>query len=359
MQNKKVVVGMSGGVDSSVAAYLLKQQGYDVTGVTMEIWQQEDNQVQEENGGCCGLSAVEDARQVAWNLGIPHYVMNFRQEFKNHVIDYFIDEYVHGRTPNPCIACNRFVKWESLLDRSLEIGADFIATGHYAQIEKLPDGRFSLKKSVTEAKDQTYALYNLTQYQLAHTLMPVGQYGKEQIRQIAADIGIPVAHKPDSQEICFIPDHDYARFIKENSHSRLLEGDFVDTDGNVLGRHKGITHYTVGQRKGLNLSLGHPAFVVEIRPKSNEVVIGKAGDVFSDTLTCDHLNWMSIEGLKGKSMKVQAKIRYSHKGAPCVIEELGPDLVKVRFEEPQRAITPGQAVVFYQEGYVVGGGTIR
>ncbi len=359
MQNKKVVVGMSGGVDSSVAAYLLKQQGYDVTGVTIEIWQQEDNQVQEENGGCCGLSAVEDARQVAWNLGIPHYVMNFRQEFKNHVIDYFIDEYVHGRTPNPCIACNRFVKWESLLDRSLEIGADFIATGHYAQIEKLPDGRFSLKKSVTEAKDQTYALYNLTQYQLAHTLMPVGQYGKEQIRQIAADIGIPVAHKPDSQEICFIPDHDYARFIKENSHSRLLEGDFVDTDGNVLGRHKGITHYTVGQRKGLNLSLGHPAFVVEIRPKSNEVVIGKAGDVFSDTLTCDHLNWMSIEGLKGKSMKVQAKIRYSHKGAPCVIEELGPDLVKVRFEEPQRAITPGQAVVFYQEGYVVGGGTIR
>ncbi|MCI9362459.1 MAG: tRNA 2-thiouridine(34) synthase MnmA [Hungatella sp.] len=359
MQNKKVVVGMSGGVDSSVAAYLLKQQGYDVTGVTMEIWQQEDNQVQEENGGCCGLSAVEDARQVAWNLGIPHYVMNFRQEFKNHVIDYFIDEYVHGRTPNPCIACNRFVKWESLLERSLEIGADFIATGHYAQIEKLPDGRFSLKKSATEAKDQTYALYNLTQYQLAHTLMPIGQYGKDQIRQIAADIGIPVAHKPDSQEICFIPDHDYARFIKENSHSRLLEGNFVDTDGNVLGRHKGITHYTVGQRKGLNLSLGHPAFVVEIRPKSNEVVIGKAGDVFSDTLTCDHLNWMSIEGLKGKSMKVQAKIRYSHKGAPCVIEELGPDLVKVRFEEPQRAITPGQAVVFYQEGYVVGGGTIR
>lgn len=325
----------------------------------MEIWQQEDNQVQEENGGCCGLSAVEDARRVAWSLGIPHYVMNFRQEFKNHVIDYFIDEYVHGRTPNPCIACNRFVKWESLLDRSLEIGADFIATGHYAQIEKLPNGRFSLRKSVTEAKDQTYALYNLTQYQLAHTLMPVGQYGKDQIRRIAADIGIPVAYKPDSQEICFIPDHDYARFIKENSNSRLLEGNFVDTDGNVLGRHKGITHYTIGQRKGLNLSLGRPAFVVEIRQESNEVVIGEAGDVFSDTLTCHHLNWMSIEGLKGKSMKVQAKIRYSHKGASCVIEEAGPDVVEVHFEEPQRAITPGQAVVFYQEGYVVGGGTIR
>lgn len=359
MQNKKVVVGMSGGVDSSVAAYLLKQQGYDVAGVTMEIWQQEENQAQEENGGCCGLSAVEDARQVAWKLGIPHYVMNFRKEFKSHVIDYFMDEYVHGRTPNPCIACNRFVKWESLLNRSLEIGADFIATGHYAQIEMLPSGRYTLKKSVTEAKDQTYALYNLTQHQLAHTLMPVGSYEKDQIRQIAADIGIPVAHKPDSQEICFIPDHDYARFIKENSPTRIPEGNFVDIDGNVLGRHKGITHYTIGQRKGLNLSLGRPAFVVAIRQESNEVVIGEAGDVFSDRLVCDRLNWMAIEGLKGKRMHVQAKIRYSHKGAPCVIEEMGQDLVEVRFQEPQRAITPGQAVVFYDEGYVVGGGTIR
>lgn len=353
MQNKKVVVGMSGGVDSSVAAYLLKQEGYEVTGVTMEIWQQEDN------GGCCGLSAVEDAREVAWKLGIPHYVMNFRKEFKTHVIDYFIREYVHGRTPNPCIACNRFVKWESLLNRSLEIGADFIATGHYAQIEKLPNGRYALKKSVTAAKDQTYALYNLTQRQLAHTLMPVGRYEKGQIRQIASDIGISVAHKPDSQEICFIPDHDYAGFIKENVESPLPEGDFVDIHGNILGRHKGITHYTVGQRKGLNLSLGRPAFVVEIRPGSNEVVIGEAEDVFSETLTCDRLNWMSVEGLKGAPMKVWAKIRYSHKGAPCVIEEIAPDVVEVRFEEPQRAVTPGQAVVFYHEGYVVGGGTIR
>ena len=353
MQNKKVVVGMSGGVDSSVAAYLLKQEGYEVTGVTMEIWQQE------ENGGCCGLSAVEDARQVAWKLGIPHYVMNFRKEFKTHVIDYFIHEYVHGRTPNPCIACNRFVKWESLLNRSLEIGADFIATGHYAQIEKLPNGRYALKKSVTAAKDQTYALYNLTQRQLAHTLMPVGRYEKDQIRQIASDIGISVAHKPDSQEICFIPDHDYAGFIKENVEKPLPEGNFVDIHGNILGRHKGITHYTIGQRKGLNLSLGRPAFVVEIRPGSNEVVIGEGGDVFSDTLTCDHLNWLSGDGLQGAPMKVWAKIRYSHKGAPCVIEEIAPDVVEVRFEEPQRAITPGQAVVFYHEGYVVGGGTIR
>jgi tRNA-specific 2-thiouridylase len=354
----KVVVGMSGGVDSSVAAYLLKEQGYDVVGVTMEIWQEEEAQIQEENGGCCGLSAVEDARNVAWKLGIPHYVMNFRLEFKSCVIDYFMDEYIHGRTPNPCIACNRFVKWESLLKRSLDIGADFIATGHYAQIEQLPDKRYTLKKSATAAKDQTYALYNLTQDQLAHTLMPVGQYSKEQIRQIAAQIGISVADKPDSQEICFIPDHDYARFIKENTEKELPEGNFIDIHGRVLGRHKGITHYTVGQRKGLNLSMGRPVFVVEIRPETNEVVIGEHQDVYSDSLTCNRLNWMGIEGLQGRRMGVTAKIRYSHKGAVCVIEEVEPDLVKVQFKEPQRAITPGQAVVFYNGDYVVGGGII-
>lgn len=358
-KKKKVVVGMSGGVDSSVAAYLLKEQGYDVVGVTMQIWQDEDQTVQEENGGCCGLSAVDDARRVAWKLGIPYYVMNFKQEFKDHVIDYFIEEYVHGRTPNPCIACNRFVKWESLLKRSMDIGADYIATGHYAQIEKLPNGRYALKKSVTAAKDQTYALYNLTQDQLAHTLMPVGRYEKPQIREIAERIGIQVANKPDSQEICFIPDHDYAKFIRENSSAKLSPGNFVDLDGNILGQHEGITHYTVGQRKGLGLSMGKPVFVVEIRPETNEVVIGESQDVFSSSLTCSHLNWMSIDGLHGETMQVTAKIRYSHKGAPCTVREIGPDLAEVQFEEPQRAITPGQAVVFYDGDYVAGGGVIE
>ncbi|MFA9375218.1 MAG: tRNA 2-thiouridine(34) synthase MnmA [Lachnotalea sp.] len=357
MEKEKVVIGMSGGVDSSVAAYLLKKQGYEVIGATMQIWQDEDAETKEDNGGCCGLSAVDDARRVANDLDIPYYVMNFKKEFKENVMDYFIEEYIQGRTPNPCIACNRYVKWESLLNRSLEIGADYIATGHYAQIAKLPNGRFALKKSATVAKDQTYALYNLTQYQLSHTIMPVGEYKKDEIRKIATEIGLKIANKPDSQEICFIPDNNYAKFIEENTEVKLTDGNFVDLDGNIIGKHKGITHYTIGQRKGLNLAMGHPVFVTQIRPDTNEVVIGEAEDVFANKLVANNINYMSIEDLVGK-MQVIAKIRYSHKGDSCTIEKIDNEKVLCTFDEPQRAITPGQAVVFYDGEYVVGGGTI-
>lgn len=353
----KVVVGMSGGVDSSVAAFLLKKQGYDVIGVTMQIWQDEEQAVQEENGGCCGLSAVEDARRVAAALDIPYYVMNFKDSFQKNVIDYFIEEYLRGRTPNPCIACNRYVKWESLLQRSLAIGADHIATGHYARVVRLPNGRYTLRRSAAAGKDQTYALYNLTQEQLKRTLMPVGDYSKEEIRAIAEEIGLQVAAKPDSQDICFVPDGDYASYIEERTGEKMPEGNFITPEGKVLGRHKGIIHYTVGQRKGLGLALGYPAFVLEIRSETNEVVIGTHAESLAGFLRADHLNFMAVEDLT-EPVHVFTKIRYNHKGVWATIEKTGEDELRCTFDEPQRAVTPGQAVVFYEGDYVLGGGTI-
>lgn len=355
--NKKVVVGMSGGVDSSVAAFLLKEQGYEVIGVTMEIWQKQPEWEIGQEGGCCGFRAAEDARQVASMLGVPHYVMNFRDIFQEKVIDYFVKEYQLGHTPNPCIACNRYVKWEALLRRSMEIGADYIATGHYASIKKLPNGRYAIVQSASGYKDQSYALYNLTQEQLKHTLMPVGCYEKEKIREIAMEQKLPVANKPDSQEICFIPDNNYRRFLEDETGMKAREGNFVDKAGRILGRHKGITHYTIGQRKGLGLAFGHPIFVTEIRPETNEVVIGENEDIFVDGLHAVSLQYMAAEQYR-EGQRMKAKIRYSDKGQMCTVKRIGKDSLDIVFDQKVRAVTPGQAVVFYQDNVVLGGGTI-
>ena len=352
--NKKVVLGMSGGVDSSVAAYLLKEQGYEVIGVTMQVWQ-DDEGFKEREGGCCSLSAVDDARMVADTLGIPFYVMNFKEVFKEKVIDYFIDEYLDGKTPNPCVACNRHIKFEELLERAEALGASYVATGHYAKIYE-KDGRMVLEKADDDTKDQTYALYNLTQEQLKKTLMPCGEYTKKRIREIAKEMDLGVHSKRDSQEICFIDDNDHGRYIYEKKPEARIEGDFVDRSGKVLGKHKGIAYYTIGQRKGLGLSLGRPVFVSGIDKDKNQVILGNEDDLFKDTLIASDLNFISIDRLI-EPRDVKAKIRYSAKPAECTIFPEG-DNVRVVFKEKQRAITLGQSVVFYEDNLVLGGGTI-
>lgn len=291
-------------------------------------------------------------------LEIPYYVMNFRQEFKRHVTDYFVEEYLRGHTPNPCIACNRYVKWEALLHRSLALGADYIATGHYARVVKQPNGRFAVSRSVTAGKDQTYALYNLTQEQLARTLMPVGDHTKEQIRSLAEEIGLPVADKPDSQEICFVPDDDYAGFIDREAAGRVPKpGNFVDAQGHVLGRHKGITHYTIGQRRGLELPMGERVYVTDIRPDTDEVVIGRNEALFTTEVICDRLNFMAVEDIT-EPVRAFAKIRYNHRGEYCTVKKIAPDRLLSIFDNPVRAAAPGQSICFYDGDAVLGGGII-
>ncbi len=358
MNRNRVLVAMSGGVDSSVTAALLLEKGYEVVGATMRLWTG-DGRDDEREKTCCSLAAVEDARRVADRLGIPYYVLNFKDYFQQKVVDYFIEEYQSGRTPNPCIACNRYVKFEEFLRRAHSLDAFYMATGHYARIEYRGEtNRYLLRKSVTQEKDQTYALYNMTQYQMKHTLMPLGEYTKEETRAMAAGMGLLVADKPDSQEICFVDDDDYGRFVTERATREMHPGYFVDKQGNVLGRHKGIVHYTIGQRRGLGLALGKPVYVIDIDPASNVVVVGEAEETYSRGLISADHNFIPFETLEAP-MEVTAKIRYNAAPVEAVITPLDGGRVRTDFLKPQRAVTPGQSVVFYEGDLVVGGGVIQ
>lgn len=351
---KKVVLGMSGGVDSSVAAYILKELGFEVIGVTLsQIPHTEETD--DNEGGCCSISSVFDAKGVADYLDIQHYVMNFRGLFEREVIDYFIDEYMKGRTPNPCLMCNKRVRFSEFLEKAKGLGADYLATGHYAVVDK-ENGRYLLKKSADNRKDQTYFLHQMTQYQLKHTLFPLGGYTKDKVREMGEKIGIITHDKPDSEEICFIPDNDHGRFIKDRVDD-IKVGNFVDTEGNILGKHKGIVYYTVGQRKGLGLALGKRVFVKKINPKDNTIVIGDEEDLYNSRLYAEELNFIPFDNLE-TTMEVKAKIRYSLNESDAIITP-HKNGVLVEFKEPQRAITKGQAVVFYSGEIVVGGGIIK
>ena len=355
-ENKTVVVGMSGGVDSSLTAALLKERGYDVIGVTMRL-ADESRDFAANDRGCCSLAAVDDARRVSQIIGIPHYVMDFKELFRETVIDDFLSEYSKGRTPNPCIRCNRFVKFGGLLERAMELGANYVATGHYARIEQDGEGRWLLKKGIDPQKDQAYALYHLDQHSLAHFLMPLGAFHKTETRRMAEERGLPVAHKPDSQEICFVPDDDYKAYLKEHAPGCLHPGDIVDMDGHVLGHHDGVPLYTIGQRKGLGIAAEHPLYVVRLDMEKNQVVVGGAGEVFSRGLIASDLSWIAMDALH-EPLHVTAKVRYGKREGAATVEPMEHGRVRVTFAEPQRAVTPGQSVVFYDGDIVVGGGLI-
>lgn len=359
MKNKKVMVGMSGGVDSSAAALLLKNEGYDVCGATLKLFSDDESDESSDTRTCCSLSDVEDARSVARKLGIDHFVFNFKEDFKNCVIKKFISIYEDAKTPNPCIDCNKYIKFSKMLERALLLDCDYIATGHYVQREfDEKTGRYLLKKAADPSKDQTYVLYNLTQYQLEHTLFPLGGYLKTDIRNIAEQNDLINARKPDSQDICFVPDGDYAAFIKRATGKSPEKGNFINSDGSILGEHSGIINYTIGQRKGLGITFGEPRFVTAKNAKDNTVTLGKSEELFSDNLYATDVNWIMTEDLK-EPMRVKIKARYKQPEADGTIYPLGNGEVKAVFDTPQRAISPGQAVVFYLGDYVVGGGTIK
>ncbi|MFH1386387.1 MAG: tRNA 2-thiouridine(34) synthase MnmA [bacterium] len=369
-QNKKILVAMSGGVDSSVVAATLKEAGHDVIGVTMSLY----CTTNASDRSCCSAEAANDAKKVADKLGIPHYVLNFKADFEKTVIQDFIAEYKAGRTPNPCIRCNQFLKFDHLLAKARELGAEYIATGHYARVGvrgkgiegskkiysapySLPPNPLTLLKGLDSRKDQSYVLYRLTQEQLAQTLFPLGEMTKDEVRKLAKKYKLPVAEKKESQEICFIADDDYGRFLKEKIPAVVKPGDIVDKTGKVVGRHEGIVFYTIGQRKGIGAHRGEPKYVISLDAKNNKVVIGDNDDLLRRELIADQVSFISGEWPAG-ALEVGAKIRYNSKEAPAVITPLSVGKMKVEFKGPQRAVTPGQSVVFYEGEEVLGGGLI-
>lgn len=356
MENQKALIAMSGGVDSSVAAHLIQQAGLSCIGATMRLY---DNTVLDgPESTCCSLDDVEDARAVCHKLGMPFYVFNFTRDFQSKVMDKFVACYECGLTPNPCIDCNRYLKFAHLLDRATVLGCEYIVTGHYARIKKDEStGRYLLYKATDETKDQSYVLYSLTQEQLSHTLLPLGELSKAQVREIAEKNGFVNAKKKDSQDICFVPDGDYMAFMERYTSKQYLPGDFLDLDGNIVGRHRGAVGYTLGQRKGLGLAMGSPVYVCDKDMGRNTVTVGPNEALFQKTLRANDWNWFPFPALTGP-MRVKARARYRHTEQSATVYPEGNGFARVEFDEPQRAMTPGQAVVLYDGDLVIGGGTI-
>lgn len=365
-RGRRVVVAMSGGVDSSVTAALLLERGYEVIGITMQIWEAGDPLEEAREGGCCSLSAVSDARRVAEILGIPYYVANMREVFAREVIGYFVEEYSRGRTPNPCIICNQKVKFEALLRKAAELEADYLATGHYARLwHDERRQRFLLGRARDRDKDQSYVLYGLTQEQMSRLLFPLGDYTKAEVREMAARLGLPVAAKPDSQEICFVEAGRHGEFVAERARGRVRPGPILDTSGRVVGQHRGLAHYTVGQRRGLGIAAPRPLYVLCLDPERNALIVGTAEEAYAAGMTVGRLNLIAFDSLPAE-LRAGVQVRYRARPEPATISPLqagegatGEPAALVRFDEPQRGVTPGQAAVFYEGDLVLGGGIIE